>query len=242
MKRASELQTTAFEQDRLFLSLAEQLSQTFLQITRTTEIVRLIDKKAADVEWEKIRDVSEASMMLTEAYVMTQRLDRSMLSAELEPVTISAMLYDTAERLQPLAKRYGVELSFCDLPKLAPVLSDKLILQTALISLGQVLVIAESQNDDMKPIKLAAHRGRYGTVAGFYMENVDFTSETWRYALRQFGKIKQPLGKVTNGQITGALIADKLLKSLESKIHVARYQKLNGLAVTLPSCNQLQLV
>ena len=227
------------EQDKLFLSLAEQLSQTFLQITRAAEI----GKDAATIEsWYKIKDISEAAMFLTDAYAMQQRLERSLLQAQIEPVTISSLLYDTAQKLQPLAKRYDVELQLDGLSKLAPVMSDRYILQTALVSLGQVFILAESQNEDSRPLRLMGHRGRYGTVAGFYGEQMDLTASSYRYALKNYRQAKQPLSKIVNGPATGVIIADKLLHSLESKLHVARYHKLLGLAVTLPTCNQLQLV
>lgn len=230
------------QQERLFLSLAEQLSQAFLHLARIAEAAPLTDGAKQDQQWALIHDVAESAMLLTESYALNARLVQHLVNPQLEPVTVSSLLYDAAQQLTPLAKRYGIELQIADLPRMSLVMSDRLVLQSALVSLGQVFVAAEAENEAMRPLQLAAHHSRYGIVAGLYAEGSELSTEAFRRSRSLYGTTRQPLARLTSGSATGVFIADNLLHAIAAKLHVARYHNLTGLATTLPVCNQLQLV
>lgn len=230
------------QQERLFLSIAEQLSQTFLRLTRVAELAPNVDEATRLQQWALVRDVAESAMLLTESYTLNARLVQHLAAPEYEPVTISSLFYDAAQQLTPLAQRYGVELQMPDLPRMSPVMSDRLVLQSALVSLGQVFVAAQAEDDAVRPLRLAAHRSRYGVVAGLYMEQSELSTEAFRRARVLHGAARQPLARLTSGPASGVFIADNLLNAIAAKLHVARYNNLTGLATTLPVCNQLQLV
>lgn len=223
------------------MSLAEQLSQTFLSIARLAEAAPFA-ADAQQQQWNVVRDVAESAMLLTESYALNARLVRHLTDPQLEPVAISSLLYDAAQQLMPLAKRYGVELRLTDLPRMAPVMSDRIVLQSALVSLGQVFVAAQSENETIRPLQLTAHRSRYGIVAGLYADESEISTEAFRRAHTLCGTAHQPFARLVSGPATGVYIADSLLHAIAAKLHVARYRHLTGLATTLPVCNQLQLV
>lgn len=230
------------QEERLFLSIAEQLSQTFLHIARIAETIPLVDAVTRDQQWSLVHDVAESAMLLTDSYALNARLVQHLVSPELEPVTVSALMYDAAQQLAPLAKRYGIELQLADLPRMSPVMSDRIVLQSALVSLGQVFVAAEAENEVARPLQLAAHRSRYGIVAGLYAETSELSTDAFRRSRSLYGTTRQPIARLASGPATGVFVADNLLHAVAAKLHVARYHNLTGLATTLPICNQLQLV
>jgi len=230
------------DEERLFLSLSEQLGHVFLLMTRLAERAQSLPVESRDAEWQVVRDISESAMFLTEAFAEGSKLRHHLASPEMEPVTVSALLYDAAEQLRPLARQYGVELELDDLPRLTPVMSDRHILQAALTSLGQVFVLAQSEAESRAPLTFAARRTRYGIVAGVYSEDNDLTADAFRRASALYGRSSQPLGKLVSGPASGIFVADTLLQSISTKLHVARYRGHIGLGITLPVCDQLQLV
>jgi len=230
------------QQERLLISLADQLSQTFLHIARIAEAVPLGDEVKRLEQWSVVHDVAESAMLLTESYALNARLVQHLINPQLEPVTISSLLYDATQQLAPLAKRYGIELQIADLPKMSLIMSDRVVLQSALVSLGQVFIAAEAENEVKRPLQLAAHHSRYGIVAGLYAEGSELSTDAFRRSRALYGTARQPLSRLTSGPATGVFIADNLLHAIAAKLHVARYHNLTGLATTLPVCNQLQLV
>ena len=242
-KLKQHAQTTTIEQqERLFLSLSEQLSQTFLRLTRIAELAPNTDEQTKSHQWELVHDVAEAAMFLTESYALNVRLLQHLASPEIEPVMISSLFYDAAQQLAPIAERYGVELQLADAPRMSPVMSDRLVLQSALVSLGQVFVAAQAENENIQPLHFAAHRSRYGVVAGIYAEHCELSADVFRRSRSLYGIARQPLARLASGSSSGVYIADNLLSAIAAKLHVARYHNLTGLATTLPVCNQLQLV
>lgn len=230
------------EQQRLFLSLTERLSHFFLQIARLAEqSAAEPPKKAAEIR-RVIETVSAAATTLTEAYTMDVRLRSRLVSPVSEVVTVSSLLHEVEHTLQPLAAQYGVKIAVDDSCHLSPVLGDPVILSAALSSLGQVFVQAMAELNPGETLRFAAHRTRYGVVAGVYMESGEVSTDAFRRAKKLYGKVSEPFGKLVSGPATGVFVADSLLQMVSAKLHVARYQHLSGLAVTLPVCSQLQLV
>lgn len=225
----------------MFLSLAEQLCQTFLNITRMAETARLAGANA-DEQLGLMHDVAESAMLLTESYALNARLVQHLVSPEIEPVAVSSLFYDAAQQLQPLARSYGVELQLADLPRISPVMSDRLVLQSALVSLGQVFITAEAEREKIQPLQLMAHSSRYGVVAGVYAKESELSTEAFRRSKTLYGASRQPIAPLTSGPGNGVFLADNLLSALAAKLHVARYHNLTGLATTLPVCDQLQLI
>ena len=79
-----------------------------------------------------------------------------------EPFTASSLLYDVAQSLDEFAKRYGVALQL-DLMHSHPIIGNRELLTAAMISLGQVFVVAESQRDE--PSFYASRRISLATVS-----------------------------------------------------------------------------
>jgi len=228
-------------QEELYLSLAEQLARPFLQIARLSELA-VANPRGASKHWQTARTIADASLQLVESYALSLRVQGKITPLQLEPVTVSSLLYDTAQGLQAFAKQYGVELELEPGPRVQPVLADRTVLQAAMTSLGQVFVLAQAESDERAPVRLSAHKSRYGVVAGLYGGSSQLGTDSLRSAHALRGRARQPLQKLVSGPATGVFVADSLLGTLSAHLHVARYHNLTGLAATLQPSRQLQLI
>lgn len=228
-------------QEQLFLGMAEQLSRPFLQLVRLAELANG-EVAQPSAYWHSVQAIAGSSLQLVESYALSLRVQGKLTPLELEPLTMSSLLYDTAQALSPYAGQYGVKLELDTGPRLSTVLGDRKVLQAALTSLGQVFVLAGAESDMPQPVRLAAHSSRYGVVAGLYGPQQSLGADSLRRAHILQGKARQPLGRLVSGPAAGVFVANSLLHTLQVHLHVARYHKLSGLAATLSPSRQLQLV
>ncbi len=232
------------EQEQLFISVADGVNNTLLQLAMLSEQAQALPAADRPEQWRAVNDVARSSLQLLEGYTLAMRLQGGTATPELEPLALSSLLYDTMQQLGPYAKQLAVPLEL-ELPgKLQPVMCDKAILQSALLSLGQVFIAAHSQADDApgQPLRLSAHRGRYGIVTGWYSNGLQLTASALLRARKLGGWAQQPYGELVSGPASGVFIAEGLLSAVAGTLHVARYHNATGLATTLPACRQLQLV
>lgn len=228
-------------QEQLFLGLAEQLSRPLLQVSRLAELAQT---ETADTPyWQTVQAIMQSSLQLVESYALSLRVQGKITLLDFEPVTVSSLLYDTTAVLQPFAKQYGVTLELEPGPKVQPILADRSVLQSAMTSLGQVFVLAQAEAEEPSAVRLAAYRSRYGVVAGLYgASSAQLGADSLRRARALQGKARQPLQRLVSGPAAGVFVADSLLKTLSSQLHVAHYHNLSGLAATLQPSQQMQLV
>ena len=230
------------EQEQLFLGLAEQMARPFLQVAQLAELAATDTPEVAAERWKMVRAIADSSLQLVEGYSLSLRVHGKVTPLNLEPVTVSSLLYDTAQDLQAFAHQYGVELQLDTGPRVQPIMADRTVLRSAMNSLGQVFVMSQAESDDPAAVRLAAHRSRYGVVAGLYGHSPQLGADSLRRAHALQGKARQPLHRLVSGPAAGVFVADSLLRTLAARLHVARYRSLNGLAVTLKASQQLQLV
>jgi hypothetical protein len=194
------------------------------------------------LRWQEVSILANASTQLAESYALSLRVHGKVTPLELELVTVSSLLYDTATVLEPFAKEYGVELELETGPRAYPVMVDRTVLQSAMTSLGQVFITAQAESDTHSVVRLSAHRSRYGVVAGLYGDMPGLGADSLRKAHALQGKARQPFQRLVSGPAAGVFVADSLLQTLAARLHVARYHNMTGLAATLHPSQQLQLV
>ncbi len=228
--------------ERLLNALAEQMKLPLLQIARRAELARGNNDTALALE--TIELTADNALKLLDFYLLSTKLARAQPYLQLEPVSLSAVLSDSAHELAWLAKRYNCELELHLSGKYEPVMAHKAGLEAALISLGYVFIEAQSgQNTGQRSlIKLAAHRSHGGIVAGMFANLEGLGSSMYKKAHELYGHARQPLIQLTSSTGTGVFVADSLLSSMSAHMHVARHQKLTGLAATFPPSRQTSLV
>lgn len=230
------------DQEKLFLGLAEQLARPLLTVAHLSELATTDDLQLSLDRWQTVQAIIESSLHLIDSYSLSLRVHGKVTALTLEPVTVSSLLYDTALTLAPYARQYGVTLELDTGPKMQPILADRDVLQSAMTSLGQVFVAAQAEAGTSSPVRLSAHKSRYGIVAGLYSSSAQLGTDSLRRARAVQGRARQPLQQLVSGPAAGVFVADSLLQTLAARLHVARYRSLTGLAATLQPSKQLQLV
>lgn len=224
---------------QLLLSVAEQLKIPLLQIARQAEIGQLT--KTHDLAM--IQTTADSALRLIDSYVLGVQLALDRYNLETEAVSVSSVLYDSGQELDRLARNYGVGLELHIGGKFGTVMANRAGLQSALVSLGSALIEAmPALGQPQLKLQLAAHRCRYGVVAGLYNDTQQLTTDALRHGRRLMGNSRQPFTDMTHTAGAGVFVADSILKAMQLKLQVSRHNGLYGLGTVLELNNQTQLV
>lgn len=228
--------------EQLFLSLAEQMKLPLLQIVRGAELGALLGDTAGQLA--QVGTNADVALKLIDGYLLSMRLaaeENQVL--DYQSVSVSSVLYDTAEQLHPIAELYGVELELSLDGKYGPVLAHRQGLQSALVSLGYALIEAlPASSAPQLRLQLAAHRCRYGIVAGLYADIDHLTADALRQGRRLRGKAHQPLPGLSHSGGAGVFVADAILSAIGARLKVSHHHRRAGLGAILQLNPQLQLV
>lgn len=227
-------------EERMLLALAEQLKLPLLRIARTAELEQMVDKTSS----ENIRNISQIAdnaLILLEGYLLST--DRQMNNVlDLEPVSVSAVLNDTAHKLSFLAKQNNCDLKISLSGKYGPVMAHRLSLESALMLLGTGMIEARSQGDSKHLIELAVRKNRHGLTVGVFDNQPGLTSDALRRGRVLYGLAKQAMPTLSGANGANIFVADALFGTMETFLRVARHNKLTGLAATLQPSSQLSLI
>jgi hypothetical protein len=223
----------------LMVNLAEQLKLPFIQIQRQAELVRMTGKK----DISSIETSADYALKLIDNYLLGLKLNEQKISLEQEPVSVAAVLYDSGQLLDNLAKEYGVKLELNITGRYESVMAHKQGLESALVSLGSSLIEAVGAQDIPKcSLHLATHRCRYGIVAGVYADSPNLTTDLLRQGRKLMGNARQPLVNLTYSSGAGIFVADSILKAMSLTLKSSRHRHLYGLGAVMKGNRQLQLV
>lgn len=230
------------EANELLVAVAEQLKVPLAIIARQAELGSLTGEPGL-VGAATIATQADAALLLVDSYLLGLELLRRQTQLELEPVSVSSLLVDTAHNLYGFARQYGVEVEVEAAGKYGPAMSNARGLKAVLLSLGFALVEAQAATDQHLPkrVVLATHRTPQGIVTGMYATHQIVSAAAWRRALVLCGKARQPYVELGAGS-AGLFVADTILRSMDSRLRVGRYLRRGGLAATLQSSRQLRLV
>ncbi len=228
--------------EQLFLSLAEQMKLPLLQILKQAELGQLLG--TAEEQLGHVRVNADVALKLIDGYLLSMRLAaEEAYNIQQESVSVSSVLYDAAQQLHPIAELYGVTLEVSLGGKYGPVTAHRQGLQSALVSLGYALIEAlPATNSPQLKLELAAHRCRYGIVAGLYADVDRLTAEALRQGRRLFGDTRQPLPALSHCGGAGVFVADAILNAIGARLKVSHHNKRSGLGTVLQANPQLMLM
>ena len=240
LRKASPYYSSMLTQQLLF-GLAQQMKVPLVNIARRAEVAAAVPGEG---ELRSIRTTAEAALWLLDSYLLGLRLvGQDALTIETEPVSISGVLYDIAQQLQPFARAYGVELGLRVDGKFGLVMAHPRALHAAIVSLGYAMIEAlPAQPDAQLELQLSAHRCRYGIVAGLYCQTEQVTSRMLQIGRELQGQARQPLSTLSHTSGAGIFVADAILHAMQTRLNVSRHRHLYGLGAVLPLNPQLQLV
>lgn len=212
-----------------------------LQITRQAEIGSM----GLAGNYHQIQTLAQNALDLIDSYSLSVQLYRQ-YGYELAPeaISVASVLYDADQQLKSLAEAYNVQLELKIDGKYGPVLAHKRGLQSAIVGLASAIIEAlPAHSETERPsLQLAAHRCRYGIVAGVYANIPGLSSDALKRGRRLYGTSRQPIVDLSHTSGAGIFVADAIFRSMRLKLHVSKYKHLYGLGVILKPSLQLSLI
>lgn len=229
-------------QEVLLRSIAEQIKMPLMYIARQAEFSRgeeTVPRESFDV----MHANADMALRLVDSYILGLDLAEKQMELALEPVPLSAVLYDIAHDLTPIAKQHNTDIELVLSGKQGEVMAHSEGLIAALYSLGSVLAEVCSEDKSRGRLRIAAHRSTKGIVAGMYVDGIPSMQTTMYQARRLRGNYtRQPFTKLSASTGAGIFVADVILASMNAKLRAGRFHGKNGLAMTLQPSKQLQLI
>lgn len=233
--------TAAFsneEHERLLRALTEQLKLPLIQIAREAELA----SETCDVaSFNSISHTADTALRLVDSYLLSIQL-QALPVMEVEPVSVSAVLQDTAHQLDALAKQYNCELQVDIKGSHQPVMAHRSSLEAAYATLGHAFIETATDTDEKHRVVLGVHQAGKGLVTGVFGTQQVITTDALRRGAALFGTARQALPGMSATSGAGIFIANSLLANLDAPLHTSRHNKLSGLAATLLPSHQLVLV
>lgn len=224
-------------------SVAEQLKTPLMYMARHAELSQQCDGPSPTAAFKTIQNHADLALRLVDSYLLGLDLSGKQTALELEPVPISAILYDVAHDLEPLAKQRNTDIELVLAGKYGQVMAHPAGLRAALYGLGFVLSEVVHPEKIRNTLRIAAHRTKGGIVAGLYIDGpsdmqISLTANT----VSQNIGIRQPFSNIVSGSGAGVFVADTIFEAMHTRLRVGRFKNQQGLAATLQPSRQLQLV
>lgn len=237
---ANNISGTNTSTDNLFASLAEQVKLPFTQIKYAAEILSQSDDQDKEKLINTISQASTSALSLIDSYLLNIELGRQ-AHLELEPVSMSSMMYDVAQSLDAFAKLQNCRLEINISGKYGPVMANNRAVFSAFRALGYSFIEAVSSSSKITTISLSVSKTPKGINTGIFAD-IDLSSSLLNQARELKGKAHQPFINFDSGPGAGIFLADELMIKMNSEIRVTKVGGLNGLAAVLRPSNQLSLV
>lgn len=224
--------------ERLLAGIAEQVKLPFIQILHALETI-----EEDGLESQKIiGSVSQSALRLLDGYLLNVRLQREG-QLDLEPVSVSSLLYDIAEALRTSARLNGCEIDLKVAGKYGPVMARRDVLFSALTNMGHSFIEAlGSVEPGRRSITLSVRRTPSGILTGIYSDGVDISDSALVHAKKTMHHPHQPLVGFSSDSAAGIFVADSLFSRIEADMRTTSLDKQRGFAVTLQPSRQLSLV
>jgi hypothetical protein len=226
----------------LLRSIAEQLKLPMLYIARQAELSRADETVSFDT-LDNMQANAEMALRLIDSYILGFDLAAKQLALELEPVPLTAVLYDVAHDLTPIARQRNTTIELTLDSKQGEVMANSQGLAAALYSMGSVLSEVCAEKNGKGTLHIAAHRAAHGIVTGIYTDGID-NIQTTIYQARKLRQnfVRQPYLKLCAGSGAGIFIADTIFTYMNARLRAGRLHGKHGLAATLEPSRQMQLV
>lgn len=224
----------------LLMAVAHQLKQPFLHVAHGLEIARGSDDASA--VFDTIETAVARGIRLLESYILSMQTGPGQTEFLLEPVSVSSVLYDVAHNLSRLAKEYECELELEIGGRFGPVMSNKEALSAGLLSVGEVFLASSGQlPSKQRQVVLATNKTRGHIKVGVFGAAEGLGADMRRTKLLQ-GRARAPLSTFGDSSAAGVMVADMLFAAMNTPLRASRYNKQEGLAVSLLPSRQLSLV
>lgn len=233
------LETTGVVDDsntRLMRALAEELKLPLMQIARMSELGHLNTGEAM----QEIETTASNALRLLDGYILSTQLLSDQQQLVLEPVSVTAALYDTAQDLYKLSKLYDSALDIRVSGKCGQAMANARALRAALTSIAYTLI--SSGVSSKQQIILTASKSKQGIITGVSSDNCQFSAQELHLARKLYGNARQSAKTITSNSGAGIYLADRLFSAMESRLKVGHFRSNVGLFARLMASQQLTLL
>lgn len=220
---------------RLLKALIQELKLPLLQIARQSELARLQTDPAA---LKQIEATADAAMKLIDSYALSAQALLGQQTMALEPVSVSAALYDTAQYLRKMGTLYECTIDVRVKGKVGLVMANPIGLQAALTSLAYSLISTPGRTRN-KRIVLTAEKTAEGIATGVASSGLHLPKDTLSRARKLYGQARQPLAQASHSQGAGIYVADILMQAMTAELRVAGGRGRSGFVATMLPSQQL---
>ena len=245
MKASVNNYQVSLDYQALLNGVAEELKLPLMYIARRTELAIMTQ----DLSVESLRSIqttATSALELVDSYLLGLQIAENQQVLELEPVSTSSTLYDVAQSLKDIARRYDVSLRLDISGNHMPVMANKPALTSALLSLSTAYIEAQTpivETGQKRIVTLATHRVREGVVAGIYSDSEVISLKQLRRAFElHSNNARQPFNQLSSSSAAGLFIARKLLQAMSAELKTIRHHRQSGLAAILSPSRQLQFI
>ncbi len=228
----------AFEQGVL-RNVAEDMKTPFLRILSQAQLGKI----TREVDLDTIETTAEAALRMLDSFIISTQVYNGQQPLELQPVSVTAVMYDTAQYLSKLAQLQGCELEVRSGRNVSLAMANSLALQAALTGLGYSFLHALGKKTSKKQVIIFSSRlTDKGVTAGIYSPQLELHADVLHRARKLKGDARQLMPSVMHGSSAGILVADTLLEAMDAKLKTSKYRSAGGLAATLLPSHQLSLL
>ena len=221
---------------RLVRALGEELKLPLLQIARASELAQ---KKGDLSSLSEIEATANAALRLVDNYLFSTQILLSQRALDLQPVSVPAALYDTAQYMRRLGKLYDCDIDVKLQGRLNLVMASPEALQAALTSLAYSLV--NTSNGKRSKIILQAQKTGDTVTAKVISNQTRIAKDSLTNARELFGLARRPLSGVTHANGAGVYVADSLFAAMYSELKVCKLARSSGFMASLLPSHQLAL-
>lgn len=210
----------------LLLLLGEELKQPLVAISQLSEM---------QGSQQETNAYARQALQTIDNMLLYQRFSSGQLALQLEPVHVGATMQEVAQKMAPLAKAMGCQISIEVAHGLHPVDVDRRLLRSALLSLWQAFLATIPADTE---VICRAKKTTKGVYLSLQSSGADLTNI--RLKQPNFDST-QPLQGVA-GASADLLAAQAMFSLLGSDVSKKATKTTTGFGLTLVPSRQLQMV
>lgn len=232
---------TATTDARLFRALIEDLRLPLLQIARQSELIGLETNRPNPADIRNIEATADAALKLIDSYIFSTKVLLGQQQLPLEPVSVTAMLHDTAQYMRDIARLYNYDIEVSATVRTGLVMANPKGLQAAFISLAYACIGGIMSNESSKLV-LTTQKSQQGITAGVMVHGKKISRRALAAARQTYGYVRQPLLEDSHTSSAGIYVADSLLLAMNSQLTTKSARGKSGFVATLLPSHQLALL
>lgn len=213
-------------------SLAEQFRHNVLTIKL------LAESQESTVESRQIIIQADATLRFIEAYILASSVRRT--KVVLEPANLSAILFDVATSLKPIAKLYDFDIDVMPNRHAKPAVTSAAMLEQALYSIGYTLIT--SSHTKQKKIILKAKHHREDEMVAIASPDVRISQRDLQKSRLFKGEATIPMANSFFTSASGIYVAEELFLALSSRLHIVKDKKMSEIGGRFSPARQLNFL